>query len=344
MAATYQPLDTKPYVAHHPLFGYQYIPGTTIELPRPGGGSYHLKINLQGIRSDREYSFQKPQSVYRIIVCGDSMAAGQFINNSHRFSELLERRIPGLEVLNLALEGSGTDQQLLLYEHVGLKFEHDLVLVLPFLQNIRRNMVEAREGIDPKTGQKVYRPKPRYDLVEGKLALRNVPVPKEVSAEIIEKRGGTDVSGSRLHKIKALLNTLPSAAFFKKIFYGVIPWEPFPEYRDPESKEWRLMAAIIRRLRELAGHRPVVVVPTFYSSYVRFRMARNYLERYLSLTTAPGMHVIDLLPYFRCLGPDAVRCFQEPYDMHFSAYGHIVLAEALQNEMLRRGLFSPLIK
>ena len=196
-------LDTKPYVEHHPIFGYRYIPGTNLELPRPGGGRYHIQVNSQGIRSDREYAFKKPANIFRrIIVCGDSMAAGQFVSNAHRFSELLERRIPGLEVINLALEGSGTDQQLLLYEHVGLQYEHDLVVLLPFLQNVRRNMVEARDGIDPKTGDKMLRPKPRFELVDGELVLRNVPVPKEVSAVAVEQGGGTDARHSWTDRLK----------------------------------------------------------------------------------------------------------------------------------------------
>src|SRR5262245_36722675 len=83
-------LDAKPYIEHHPIFGYGYIPGTKLELPRPGGGRYHLQVNSQGIRSTREYTFRKAKQIRRIIVCGDSMAAGQFISNAHRFSELLE--------------------------------------------------------------------------------------------------------------------------------------------------------------------------------------------------------------------------------------------------------------
>jgi hypothetical protein len=241
-------------------------------------------------------------------------------------------------VINLALEGSGTDQQLLLYEHVGLQYEHDIVLVLPFLQNIRRNMVEAREGIDPKTGRKVFRPKPRYELVQGKLVLRNMPVPKEVSAQAIEQSGGTDARHSWANQLKTGISALPGAALFKKALYTVVPWEPFPEYREPHSKEWQLMAAIIHRFKDLAGCRPVVLAPTFYSSYMRFRMARNYWDRYASLASTPGIYVIDLLPHFRRLGVDSVRCFQEPYDMHFSAYGHLVVAEALQEELSRLGL------
>jgi len=331
-------MDIKPYSEHHPIFSYRYTPGTRMELPRPGGGRYRILVNSQAIRSDREYSFEKPKGACRIVISGDSMAAGQFVSNTHRFSELLERRLPGLEVINLALEGSGTDQQLLLYEHVGLQYEHDFVMVLPFLQNIRRNMVEAREGIDPKTGQKVLRPKPLYKLVEGKLVLRNVPVPREVSTPSIEQSGGTDAGASWSVQLKTRMSAMPGAALFKKVLYTLVPWEPFSEYRDPHSKEWLLTAAIIRQFKELAGNRPLVVVPTFYSNYVRFRMARNYWDRYVSLAATPGIHVIDLLPHLQRLGTDSVRCFQEPHDMHFSPYGHLVLAEALQTELSLLGL------
>lgn len=332
-AAGGQLLDTKPYVEHHPIFGYRYIPGTNLELARPAGGSYHFKVNSQGIRSDREYFFEKPGSFRRIIVCGDSMAAGQFLSNSERFSELLERRVPGLEIINLALEGSGTDQQVLLYEYMGLQYEHDIVLLMPFLQNVRRNMVEAREAIDPKTGETVFRPKPRFELVDGKLVLRNVPVPREVFARDMRKKGATDAPRSWQTTLKAAISALPGSTLFKRALYSVMPWEPFPEYRDASSREWRLMSALILRLAELAKGRPVIVAPTFYSNYVRFRMARNYWDRYKALSTAGAIRVIDLLPHFRRLGTAAVRCFQEPYDMHFSAFGNLVLADALEQEL-----------
>jgi hypothetical protein len=136
-------------------------------------------------------------------------------------------------------------------------------------------------------------------------------------------------------RIKTRLSALPGATLFKKALYAVVPWEPFPEYLDPRSREWQLMAAIIHRFKELAGPRAVVVAPTIYSSYVRFRMARNYWDRYSSLAAMPGIYPIDLLPHFKRVGRDAVRCFQEPHDMHFSAYGNLVLADALQDELTR---------
>jgi hypothetical protein len=66
-------------------------------------------------------------------------------------------------------------------------------------------------------------------------------------------------------------------------------------------------------------------------------MARNYWDRYASLAQITGVYPIDLLPHFLA-GPDrddAEQCFQEPFDMHFSAYGHLVLADIMQSELAR---------
>ena len=334
-------LDSKPYIEHDPQIGYRYVANISLQLPRPGGGHYHFQTNSQRIRSTREYAFKKPPGVYRIIVCGDSMPAGQYVSNEQRFTELLERRLSDTEVINLALEGSGTDQQLLLYEKVGLKYEHDLVLLMPFLSNIRRNMLDALTSYDANTGAKVLRGKPRFELAEGQLKLRNVPVPLDhvsVSVEEAARFERTDAQEGCLRKLKARLSSIPGAHIMKKLAYAMVPWEPFPEYRRSDTREWRLMEAIIKRFKESASGRPLVVVPTFYDNYIRYHMACKYRNRFASLTSVTGIHVIDLLPHFRRLGREGVRCFQVPYDMHFSAYGHLILAEILDEELSRRVL------
>jgi hypothetical protein len=331
--------DGKPYVEHDPRIGYSYIPNVNQMLPRPGGGSYHFQTNSRGIRSSREYAFTKASGTTRIILCGDSMSAGQFVSNEQRMSEQLERRVAGLEVINLSLEGSGTDQQLLLYESIGLQYEHDLIILMPFLSNLRRNMVAAREAFDAKTRSKVLRGKPRFDLVDGLLELRNVPVPKEYPAPIVGAPAViTDIPQTFASQLKSRLSAMPGMPIVKKIAYFLVPWEPFSEFRDANSLEWQLMEAIVRRFKQSARNRPMVIVPTFYDNYVRYRMARNYWRRFHSLEQIPGVHVIDLLPHFRKLGAEAMRCFQAPHDMHFSTYGHLVVADALELELNRLGL------
>ena len=329
-------LDTKPYVRYHPVIGYEYIPGTELCLPAPAGGEYIIRINSAGIRSDRDYSLKKPAGVFRIVAFGDSFAAGQYINNEHRFSELLERRIPGLEVINFGLEGTGTDQQLLLFEQV-CKYECDLVLLLPFLQNVRRNLAEYRVARDAQTGQEVFSPKPRFELGSGGLVLCNVPVPCErlplESAGNARSRTDSDRVSKFNHKIR--LSRMAERLRLKPLIYGIVPREPFLEYKSSKTPGWKLMAAIIYRFKQLAGARPVVIAPIFYASYVRYKMARNYWDRFNSLADGKSTYAIDLLPYFRRLGAEATRCFLEPYDCHFSIHGHLVLANALETEFRR---------
>ena len=331
-------VDTKPYVEHDPLIGYRYLPSLDMTLPRPGGGTYHFQTNSRGIRASREYPFKKRPGTTRIILCGDSMSAGQFVSNEQRMSEQLERRVPGLEVINLSLEGSGTDQQLLLYESLGLQYEHDLVILMPFLSNPRRNMVAARDAFDAETGSKVLRGKPRFELVGGKLELRNVPVPKEYLAPGAQPTGTPETF---LSKQKTRLSALPGMSLLKSVTYFFARWEPFPEFCDPRSPEWRLMEAIIQRFKQSSGDRPIVIVPTFYDNYVKYSMSRRYWRRFQSLEQILGVHVIDLLPHFRKLGAAALRCFQAPHDMHFSAYGNLVVAAALEAELNRLGLLRP---
>jgi hypothetical protein len=335
-------LDTKPYIEYHPTIGYCYKPNTRQVLPRPGGGKYEIIINSAGIRSAREYTKGKPPGIFRVLVFGDSYAAGQFVSNGERFSELLERRLTNVEIINFGLEGTGTDQQLLIYEEIARSYEHDLVLLFPFLQNIRRNMVQARIGHEPGSGVLLLRPKPRFDLINGDLTLTNVPVPREPistgSEEMKKMVGNTDTPPSLLHLFKSRLNMIPGISGIKKVIYSAFPWEPFPEYRNANTPEWQLMEAIIRRFKKSAGEKPLVVLPVFYDSYVCLRMARNYWDRFTSLNAVSGLFAIDLLPYFMRIGPEAKRAYLGPHDCHFSAYGHLVLADALQSELIQLGL------
>jgi len=208
------------------------------------------------------------------------------------------------------------------------------------LQNIRRNMADAREAYDPATGNKILRGKPRFVLQDGNLHLRNIPVP----AGPMDSRNDpsaanpvTDLPRNNLLKLKSWLNGSVLASAFKWAGYSLIRWEPFPEYRNAQTPEWLLMAAIIHRFKEEARKRPLVVVPVFYESYVLYHMARNYWDRFTSLETE-GIQVIDLLPHFKEIGPQAVRAYLSPEDCHFSPYGHVVVADALQMELTRLGL------
>ncbi len=336
-------MEAKPYIQHDPIVGYIYRPGISLDLQGPEERYYRLAINLDGLRSDKRYSFSKPAGTFRILAFGDSYCAGQYLNNQERFSERMEALCPGLEVLNFGLEGTGTDQQLLMFEHYGLKYDFDLVMVCPFIENIRRNLANYRVALDPGTKQQVLVPKPRFELIEGHLKLRGVPIPaRKIPFEEASKDlwAQTDFAGSAAHpslqaQMKSLANGILSALRLKNTIYRMIPREPFPEYKNPSSSSWLLMSAILRRFKELSGSRPLVVAPLVYDSYLYHRMASHYIRRFHSLEENPGIYFVNALPYFRHLtGAEIKKCFLSN-DCHYSPFAHRILADALLAELNR---------
>lgn len=333
-------IDVKPYVEHHPLVGYVYRPGVEMTLPTPEGGRYRIRVNAQGIRGDREYSAATPPNVFRVVVLGDSVAAGQYCSNDERFSDLLEAGSADLEVINLALEGTGTDQQLLLLQDFARRFEFDALLFCPYVENIRRNLVDYRVTAEAKTGRRVLTPKPRFTMEDGRLVLHNVPVPRErppldQAAHALRMRSD---AMTRTRRTRAATVRLLERLGLKRWLYRVFRHEPFPEYRDPAGPAWQLMAALVAECIATIGERPMIIVPQVYRAYVEHPLADNYLRRFRSLARPGRVYVFDILPWFRRL-PAATRraCFWSDA-CHLTPLGHRVVAEAIRTEMQKVGL------
>ena len=333
-------VDVKPYVQHHPVFGYAYRPGACLTLPTPAGNEYTIRVNAQGIRSDREFTHRPRPGVFRVLVVGDSVAAGQYCANHERFTEQLEAKQANLEVINLALEGTGTDQQLLIFKEAIRRFDFDLLLLCPYIENIRRNLADYRVATEIKTGRRVLTPKPRFVLSDGQLELRNVPVPDHRPAEDeadADQLGRSNHASTR-QRLRARANRVLEMLRLKRWAYRLLPHEPFPEYRQPAGAAWRLMEALIREFIVLADGRPVVIAPQVYHAYLELRLARNDLRRFATLTEPGRVWCIDITPHLRRLTPTQRRDCYWSDDCHLTPYGHRVAAEALYQELRAIGV------
>ncbi|MGB0579989.1 MAG: SGNH/GDSL hydrolase family protein [Limisphaerales bacterium] len=116
-----------------PVLGWRNIPH--FEASTFG---YPLSINSKGLR-DREYPYEKPAGVKRILVLGDSFAWGYGVGDEHIFTEVLEEKLAGGEqkwdVINAGVSGYGTDQEYLFLKNEGLKYQPDVVLLAFYLRN-----------------------------------------------------------------------------------------------------------------------------------------------------------------------------------------------------------------
>jgi len=116
----------------HSQLGWSNTPAVTGTYKREEF-EYRISINKYGMRQhpvDKDHK----ASNYRIAVLGDSFVWGIGVNDQSRFTEILERLLPGSEVLNFGVSGYGPIQYYLLLDKV-ISFRPDLVILSFCLAN-----------------------------------------------------------------------------------------------------------------------------------------------------------------------------------------------------------------
>lgn len=308
---------------YHPILGWRYIPGIKARVRHEGGG-YSVRTNASGFNCAHELTNEKPPDKFRVLVFGDSYTAGDGVSIGHRYSDLLETSFKHLEVLNFGLPGSGTDQQYLAFREFAAGIDYDLMIISPMVENIRRIRRPFSVTIRGTDGQVVKRAKPCFELVDGRLELRHVPVPREVipiAAESVK-----DLLGDRPSRLKLMIRHLyiryPELHFFIMRMRGLkFP----PEYENPNDPGWLLMKAILATW--IGQSRASVIlcpIPTFAHINKGFP-AEGYLRRFSEL----GVEVVNLLPEFWKLSATERRRCKFPIDEHPTRLGHELIARGL---------------
>ncbi|MBP9864913.1 MAG: hypothetical protein KBC91_00775, partial [Candidatus Omnitrophica bacterium] len=168
-AVAWVDVPEKKWVDYHSVLGWYPQSNKQALLDTP---LLHQEIhtNSVGFRGKRDTSVEKPESVTRILALGDSFTFGFGVADDETFSRRLEETQPSVEVLNTGVPGYGIDQVLMLYRTLGRKYHPDVVLVNVFPEMFWRATRSFTAGGYAK---------PFFKLTaEGKLELKNVPVPK----------------------------------------------------------------------------------------------------------------------------------------------------------------------
>ena len=276
-----------------------------------GGTSHLFRTNTEGLRSDREYPIAAQHGRKRIVLLGDSYTAGDGVSNGERFSDLLESYHPHLDVMNFGLNGTGTDQQALIYETKASHYEHDAVLWCVCVENIIRNMCTCRPSYDFREHQLVYRPKPWFSLTGTALEPHNIPTPKE-------KR-----------KPDALDDWVcPSLNLPEH------PEDPYAIYLYPDRQPWQLMEQIFMRVAVMAGGRPVIIVPLPMAEHYLCQLPPTYMPLFRTLKgKRANIFISEVLPAFTAVPLGLRQEFRFSADPHYTPAAHRVLAEALDNAL-----------
>ena len=140
----WQPGTYAPVIRTHATYGWSLQPGTRLHgVDTDRGLDYHIAVNRLGHR-DPERQLAKPRGVRRVLFLGDSMLFGAGVELGERCTDLLAARLgAGVEVLNSAVSGWGTDQEFLYLCHEGFALHPDVVVIALCMSNdVINNMLD----------------------------------------------------------------------------------------------------------------------------------------------------------------------------------------------------------
>lgn len=169
-----------------PVLGWSNTPGVTGTYKREEF-EYTISINKYGMRQHPVDKDHKARD-YRIAVLGDSFVWGIGVADESRFTEILERLLPGTEVLNFGVSGYGPIQYYLMLDEVT-QFNPDLVILSFCLANdYEDNVFYQRYGY--------YKPYATVDD-QGKLVIKGRAFPNVRPTRL----GTEETRKSRFHTI-----------------------------------------------------------------------------------------------------------------------------------------------
>jgi lysophospholipase L1-like esterase len=176
------------FFQHSSLLGWEHIPyaeGTWYAYK--DGTRTHVRINAFGFADDeRTVIKDRP----RIALFGDSTTEYWEVEEDKRPQRVMPELMDGrTEVLNFALRGAGTDQALLIYQHLAVYFEPDVVVLTLCVNDFANNAVQEAKPwfvLDPDShggirlegmpirGERLTKPFWLQSLLEQSFTLRQV--------------------------------------------------------------------------------------------------------------------------------------------------------------------------
>jgi len=324
---------------HDPEVGTLYTPSLKLRVAAEKGG-YLVRTNAAGFRSEQEFAAERTPGKFRALVFGDSQTSADGVSNKQRFSDLLERKIPGLETYNYGLTATGPDQHFLIYEKQRA-VKHDLLVIVVYAENIRRVCRRIFALPDPK-GSLSYYSKPYFELEHGELKIRNVPVPKQIwSEETLPDEHRPHIYSfhetslfAHITKKKNLAPRLPKAfAPLREFIRMAAARSPMlrmlPEYNTPNKPEWLLLRAVLENWIHSSPTPVLLVTIPHYITFVSGRDPTRYRARFKELVDATSCHYIDILPDVLKLSNDDRRKLWSDWSGHITVPAHELIAERL---------------
>jgi len=130
-------------------------------------GSWQFVTNSKGFRNTKEFTYKKPANALRVLSLGDSHTQGHEVRQDLTFSATLERFLnqhkPPAEVINTGVSGFGNDEELVLLENEGFKYNPDVIVLAFFANDFEDNVKSGLFGLDSQN----YLIEKKYEHIPG---------------------------------------------------------------------------------------------------------------------------------------------------------------------------------
>jgi hypothetical protein len=276
-----------------------------------------VSLNDRGYRG-RSLALPRPRGVTRVVVLGDSIAFGLHVSDDETFSSLLDRRDNGIEVANLAVQGYGPGQELLVLELEGLRLEPDVVVLAFCLANDFADAMLAHSLYDGRT------PKPRFVLVGERLVVDETTLLRSPARRALQH------IRDRSHLYNRLVASQPREGTAPGLHWR----ERYADALRDADQALRLNLALVRRMNQLCQTRGTRFVVVLFPDRFSYRRPPKLAARFVAALESDGIPLVELSSRFRSQG---LRLGDVALDGtgHLSARGHALVSAELEAEIRR---------
>lgn len=301
-----------------------------------------IETDAHGLRDDYHGGTEKPAGTFRVLCLGDSFTLGFTSSREDLFVDLLEHwwQAEGrqVEVVNAGVQAYSTDQQLAWLEAHGAKWAPDLVLMMPYENDLYWNLQSAYAGSA----------KPLYDD-------RGVRVPGELEDRMTRSRVERTAIGNVLLRRKSPLERIKAPGTQHEIIaeQAVLLATPPALVADAERRTSAIFHQAGATARKLGAKLVVCPIPSHSQVDERYaaevmggkvlKLPREAWDpalpyAMLSRSAATGTDVVlDPLPALAAAHAAGTSQYHE-VDWHLSPAGNRTLAEYLHHALDEREL------
>jgi lysophospholipase L1-like esterase len=259
--------------------------------------------NSHGFR-DAEHPYEKPRGVRRVVAVGDSYTFGVSVDYGERYTELLEEKLDGWEVVNLGVNAYGTDQELIMLEVEGLRYEPDISICLIFLGN---------DLNDISYENRFWWPKPYFELTGEQLVHRRPRPTLETRIRSTSYLGEFVMRATERWRTHSVL--APG-------------WQP--ENATP------LFAALVKKMAEVSRSRGIAQLFVLAYPFGRTPDTLTGTETAArEVFATAGVEYLDLLDRF--VEKDRLGENVWAFDHHWNVHGHELVASAIRDRLEELG-------